>query len=377
MRIGFDAVIYDDLKSGSRERVYQLSRSLMRIAPESDYIFYTHRDYRFQESDPFQGGRYVKTPLIWWNTFQRILRGRFFWKKRLLQDRVEVFDTSSIPLSVFPRAVKVVLTIHDLRYHRFPKFFSRRRAYYSRFILPFNVRKAHRIITVSRYIKGEIEKYLRVPSEKIEVIPNAVSQEFSPVGDEEKREAVREKYGLPRNFLLYVGHLEARKNLARLIHAYSLLQHPERREEKLVIAGDPRDQFHVLMSVVSSLNLHRDVVFPGYVKGEDLPALYSMAAAFVLPSLYEGFGIPSLEAMACGTPVVASNTSGIPEAVGDAAILVDPMDSEDIARGLYEVLSNPARREELVKRGHARTREYTWEDAGRRTLEVYKSLLEG
>ncbi|MCX6026985.1 MAG: glycosyltransferase family 1 protein [Chloroflexi bacterium] len=226
----------------------------------------------------------------------------------------------------------------------------------------------------SESTRDDLQRITHVPESRVHMVPYGVSPSFRPVHAPHLRRAVAERYGLPSEFLLYVGNLEPRKNLPRLLEAYARL--PGRQVvPPLVLAGTRGWKDAPLRETMERLNLGRRVVFPGYIPQEDLPAVYSMAAAFVYPSLYEGFGLPVLEAMACGTPVITSNVSSMPEVAGDAALLVSPNDVEGLTRALDRVLGEPDLRAELSRRGLARARQFTWRRAAESTLAVYRSVL--
>jgi glycosyltransferase involved in cell wall biosynthesis len=207
------------------------------------------------------------------------------------------------------------------------------------------------------------------------VVPLAAGRQFRPV---EAAEAgpVLEKYGVERPYILYVGALESRKNLPRLLEAYARLRKWSARW-KLVIVGARKWKFTPIFEAVQRLGLEPHVHFTDYVADEDLPALYRGAELFAFPSLYEGFGLPVLEAMACGTPVVTSNRSSLPEVAGDAALLVDPLDVEAIAGAMQRVLADEALAAGLREIGLARAAQFTWERTARETVAVYKKAIDG
>jgi glycosyltransferase involved in cell wall biosynthesis len=207
------------------------------------------------------------------------------------------------------------------------------------------------------------------------VIACGIDPQFKPVADEDVRQGVLARYGIDRPYLLYVGGINARKNIARLFEAYAQVRatHPD---VILVVAGKRQWQTGEIDAAFRRFNLEDQVHFTGYVDDRDLPALYSAAELFVFPSLYEGFGLPPLEAMACGTPVVTSNASSLPEVVGDAALTVDPYDVDGLAAAIKHALTDEDLRVELRRRGVARAAQFTWQRAARETLAVYAQVLE-
>ena len=235
-------------------------------------------------------------------------------------------------------------------------------------------RRSRRILTVSEASKRDIIRFLNVPPEKIVVVYNAIDEPFRVTPSEEAIARVRERYQLDHRFVLYVGNIKPHKNLVRLIEAFDRLRKCGFDELTLLIIGDEISKLPALRRAVHSHKLHRHVRFLGYLPDDTLAILYRLAAVFVFPSLSEGFGLPPIEAMACGAPVVTSNVSSLPEVTGGAAVLVDPYDVESIADGIVRVLSNPALREELRVKGIARAREFSWERSVSRTREIYQEV---
>jgi glycosyltransferase involved in cell wall biosynthesis len=253
---------------------------------------------------------------------------------------------------------------------------ARSRAYTS--LVSFTVRRADAIITVSDYSKRDIQRFLAIPEERIHVIGNAVDPSYRPIADTRLIDKVRERYGIGERYILYFGGFDVRKNVDHILQAYASLPESTRKTYQLVIAG----RLHLLGSPlypdprprVRELGLDDQVVVTGQIREQDKPPLYSGAALYLFPSLYEGFGIPVLEAMACGAAVITSNITALPEVAGDAARLVNPYEVGDIATAIEELLENPAMREDLRERALARAKEFSWSRVAQQTLEVYKQL---
>jgi glycosyltransferase involved in cell wall biosynthesis len=235
-------------------------------------------------------------------------------------------------------------------------------------------RHAHRILTVSEASKRDIMHFFSVPPEKVVVVYNAIEERFSATPSAEAIERVRERYQLNHQFVLYVGNIRPHKNLVRLIEAFAELRARGFDDLKLLIIGDEISKLPALRRAVHSHKLHKHVRFLGYLEDETLAILYRLAAVFVFPSLYEGFGLPPIEAMASGTPVVTSNVSSMPEVADDAAVLVDPYNVESIVDGIARVLTDPALAAELRRKGIARAREFSWTRSVSRTREVYQEI---
>jgi glycosyltransferase involved in cell wall biosynthesis len=267
-----------------------------------------------------------------------------------------------------------VVTIHDACAYVYPETHNRLDNWRYRRMLPQAARRADLVLTDSEHSRCDLERYLVGPSTPVQVIPCGVNTQFAPQADETRRRIVLERYGISQPYLLYLGGINARKNISRLFEAYALLRasHPHIR---LVVGGQRQWQTAEMDATFERLGLAPFVDFTGYVENADLPALYSCAEAFVFPSLYEGFGLPPLEAMACDTPVITSRSSSLPEVVGDAALLVDPYDVAELASAIAQVLDDPALRASLRQRGHRRVAQFTWQHTARETITAYKRAL--
>jgi glycosyltransferase involved in cell wall biosynthesis len=232
-------------------------------------------------------------------------------------------------------------------------------------------KRATRVLTVSESSKRDILRFVDVSPDKIDVIYNAYDERFSVAPREEDVERVRERYQLQGQFVLYAGNVKPHKNIGRLIEAFDLVRRRGLDELKLVLIGDDISRYAALRRAVHQHQLHKYVRFLGYMPEETLAVMYRLASVFVFPSLYEGFGLPPLEAMASGTPVVTSNVSSLPEVAGDAAMLVDPLDPAAIADGIYRVLTDQSLRQELKAKGLARSHQFSWEHSVRRVRQIY------
>ena len=271
-----------------------------------------------------------------------------------------------------------VVTIHDVMPIRFPEMFRPWYRNYARLVTPRLARSARAVIAVSQTVKRDVVEWLGVPAERVTVVPNGVEPGYAPLRPDDPLAAdLRRRYDLPRDFVLAVGSIEPRKNLPRLLEALHLLRSRPgpNRDLTLVHAGPQGWRPDEVAAAVQALALADAVRFLGYVPPEQLRALYGLARLFAYPSLWEGFGIPLLEAMACGCPVVTSDVSSMPEVAGEAAVLVDPTSVEDIARGIAAVWNDDGLRCGLVALGLARARQFTWPRAARETIAVYDAAL--
>jgi glycosyltransferase involved in cell wall biosynthesis len=290
----------------------------------------------------------------------------------LMREQPDVFHAPHYVLPVAVRSRSVV-TIHDCIHLMFPQYLPNRAAYaYARGAMWSAARKSDRILTVSEASKRDILHFFNVPPEKIVVIYNGIDERFWIQPSVEEIARVRERFQLDHGFVLYAGTIKPHKNLVRLIEAFAALRKGEFEELKLLIIGDEISKLPALRRAVHSHKLHKHVRFLGFLPDETLAALYRLAAVFVFPSLYEGFGLPPLEAMASGTPVVTSNVSSLPEVAGDAAILVDPYDVSSIVDGVRRVLTEPSLADELRRKGLTRARDFSWERSVARTHDIYR-----
>ncbi len=272
------------------------------------------------------------------------------------------------------KGTRTLLTVHDLSFVRAPEGATPAlRAYLNR-VVPRSVARADHILADSEATRRDLIDLYHVPPEKVSVLYSGVEERFTPVRDEAKLRAVRARYGIGEGpFILSVGTVQPRKNYARLIEAFRRL---DRINLRLVIAGGRGWLDETLYAQIETPELQERVRFIGFVADEDLPALYSAASVFAYPSLYEGFGLPPLEAMACGVPVVASDAASLPEVVGEAGLLVDPYDVDALAEALARVLDDETLRRTLIAKGHEQARRFSWAAAARQLLEHYAALLQ-
>ncbi|MGC8839105.1 MAG: glycosyltransferase family 4 protein [Anaerolineae bacterium] len=303
---------------------------------------------------------------VWWG---QVLRVPF---NRLVPDATLYHATEHLLMPL--RDVPTVLTVHDLIFHLFPEYHKPLNYWYLRWTMPLYVRRADAVIAVSEATRQDLLRLYGVPPEKVRVVYEAAAPHFRPAPPEEVAR-VRSRYGLPPRFLLTVGTIEPRKNLPRLFQALARLGGAER--PPLVVAGGRGWLYEETFRTVERLGLEDQVAFLGHVPEEDLPALYTAADLFVLPSLYEGFGLPVLEAMSCGTPVVCSRAASLREVAGDAACYMDPHDPEAMARTLREAWEDADLRATLRARGLARAASFSWRRAAEETLALYDALLAG
>jgi glycosyltransferase involved in cell wall biosynthesis len=288
-------------------------------------------------------------------------------------------DVLFVPAHVLPlvRPRSSVVTVHDLGYLYYPKAHRFVDRLYLDLSTRYSARVASRVIAVSKATKDDLVRRYGIEPGKITVVYSGCDEAMRPVEDKATIEKAKARYSVQGDYVLSVGTLQPRKNLRRLLEAYAMVRKQAEKGETpcLVIAGKKGWLYNQVFQHVVRLGLESEVIFPGYVPQGDLPALLSGARLFVFPSLYEGFGLPVLEAMACGTPVLCSNVSSLPEVAGNAAFLVDPLDVESMAEAMNRLLQDEGLRAQLVKWGFQRVRRFSWERCAGETLAVLENAL--
>lgn len=271
----------------------------------------------------------------------------------------------------------VVVSIHDLSFEHLPETFKWRSRNQLKATVRRSARAAARVIALSEHARQDIIETYALAADHVRTIPLAASDRFHPVTDEDELQRVRQTYGIEGEYILTVGAIQPRKNLARLIAAYARLRksRPEVNLPKLVFAGKCAWLFEETLRTIQELQLTESVILTGYVPEKDLPALYSGALCFVYPSYFEGFGLPPLEAMKCGAPVITGNRTSLPEVVGDAALLVDPFDVDALGAAMNRLISDSELRAELTTKGLERAKLFDWRETARQTLAVYQEAV--
>lgn len=373
---GYEAVVprfgYDKTglpnRVGSGEVSFELLKQLYRLDKKNDYRIYLP----VEKSEDLPEGREN------WNYI--VVKNQKLWtatalSKKLFAERgkLDVFfsPTHYLPLYIpCPSAVAIL----DLSYIHFPQLFKKRDLYQLKLWGKYSLKRASAIITISEASKSDIINFYKVPSSKVMVVYPGIKikdKKLNIKNTMQSSKILKEKYGISEKYILFVGTLQPRKNVARLIEALSEIQD---KNIKLVIVGKKGWMFEEIMKAPSKYGVSDRVKFIDNVSDEELPGFYADASCFVLPSLYEGFGLPILEAMQSGCPVITSKVSSLPEAGGDAAIYVNPHDSSDIAQKIDRVLSDENLRNEMVKKGLEQVKKFSWEKTAEETLKVLEGL---
>lgn len=376
MNIGIDTRIILYPRRGGAHYIYKLLENLFAIDKENEYrllfSFFGGVDKNLIAK--------LKTP----NVKTKLLRlpNRILttmWEKfsfpsieRLLGE----LDLFHIPYChhVIPLKTKLVVTIHDLLPLRFPEQFPQKLLDNYRRTHELVIKKAEVVITDSHNSKKDIMELMGVDEKKIRVILLGVDREYRPLADKQRVRQRLRQYHIDGQYILFVGGASDNKNLIRFLKAYKIFRKKSSQPHKLVMVGKTSWGYDKLMPEVENLGLRQDIIFTGYISDEELVYVYNGADLLVLPSLYEGFGLPPLAAMACGVPVIASNVSSLPEVVAEAGILINPYSIDELAEAMITVLEKTGVRENLIQRGFARAKQFSWEKCARETLEVYKEI---
>ncbi|MBB6215537.1 hypothetical protein HNQ80_001626 [Anaerosolibacter carboniphilus] len=348
---------------------HELMKNILKLDGKNQYVFFWPGD----GYDQFQHHPNIDVHLVG-------TKNKTFWTYDYIPHHVK---RSSAQLFHIPqnglglpkeKFCRYVVTIHDLIPFILPETVGY--SYRERFVeeMPSIVENADAIITVSEYSKKDIIQYFGISDKKVVVTPLAADEIYHPINHVEAKNFIKTSYGIDHEFILYLGGFSARKNVLGLIQAYSQSLGFLKNTYALVIVGAPKDCHEEIVTTIDRLGLKDRVIFTGFAPYSHLPYFYNAASLFVYPSLYEGFGLPPLEAMACGCPTITSNLTSIPEVVNDAAILINPYDVDELTHAIIRVLEDKKLSMELIVKGLAQASQFSWENTARNTLRVYESL---
>jgi len=373
MHIAIDARRICDEHAGMGVYTFNLINNLQKIDEENDYtvILNPLKNKIVETNGNFK--KYV-TPISIENHIVGDLWRNFYLPHQLHKNKVDVFHDPGYFLPVINGGYRSVVTVHDLVVFSFPQTNSKKYFWYMKQMTSIGAKNADIIVADSYHTKEDLIKILNIPKEKIRVVYLATDKHLKPTKDKKKLEEVKKKYHIDGKYILCVSTIEPRKNLPRLLSAYHQLRKETNLEHKLVVCGTFGWLFGDIFTTIDRLNLRDDVIFTGYIEDEELPHLYSAADLFVFPSLYEGFGLPALEAMACGIPVITSNSSSLPEILGDAGIMIDPYKPDDLSEAISKVLSDEKLRNKMKAKSLERSKKFSWEQTAQQTLEIYQDL---
>ncbi|MCR4286660.1 MAG: glycosyltransferase family 4 protein, partial [Deltaproteobacteria bacterium] len=381
MKIGFDcSAALLDQRTGVGNYSFLLIRALSKIDKENEYLLYPFfyhifGDFRNKCSGLPEASNYR---IAFRNIPVPTILLRYIWlagippylKEYFLGD-VDVVHSNTFSAPHFKNKRKrLVVTIYDLTVLTHPECHRKANIVHCLKGTKDAIKYADAIIAISEHTKRDLIEYLGAPPELVTVTHLAAGDDYYEVTDGEVLRSGRERYRLPENYILFVGSLEPRKNIKTLLKAYAGMEEGFKKDFPLVIAGGKGWMNSDIPEMVKGLDVEDRVVFAGFIDGADIAAVYSQAVVFAYPSLYEGFGLPILEAMSCGAPVITSNTSSMPEVAGDAAVLVDPTDAGALASALEGVLGDPAKRGEMRKKGLEQASRFSWDRCAKETLDV-------
>jgi glycosyltransferase involved in cell wall biosynthesis len=369
MRIGIDGRLVYYSRAGIGQYILQLTDALASSCDRDEFLLLQSR----KDGTTITNHPCFSRVSLWTPSHHRLEQ----WTLGFEINRLGL-DLLHSPDFIPPmrRNCRSVITIHDLAFLLYPHFLTKESArYYGQ--IDQAVRSTDHIIAVSNSTKQDIIRLLGVPERKITVIHEAANKIYRPIDRQTARRYVAENYGIGHDYILFVSTVEPRKNLPTLLQAYRKLRDGYKHEEKLVLAGAPGWLAEEVFATLDELELGDEVHFLGRVPSEALLYLYNAARLLVHPSFYEGFGLPPLEAMTCGIPVIVSNVSSLPEVVGDAAILIDPNDVDELIVALHRVLTDEAYRECMTTKGLKRAAKFSWQRAAKETLAVYHRVGAG
>lgn len=379
IRIGIDISRTIEESTGVGYYAKNLVHALAKVDSENEYIlygiFYDCFPRGWKRADIPKTGNFrlhqKNFPSWWvdrkWKNFRK-------YKEKLFGG-VDVLHSTAFTMPLVSK-LKVVVTIHDLSIFIYPQHHTEANYQFVTRNVHQAARQASFIIADSENTKREIRRFLHFPEEKIEVVYLAAGDIFNRKCSGDSLSQIKDKYKIKKGYFLSVGSMEPRKNLGRALVAFKALIEMKKADYQFVITGGKGWKNEAFYNLIRKLDIDEHLVFTGYVPEEDLPPLYQGADVFVYPSLYEGFGLPVLEAMTSGVPVITSNTTSLPEVAGDAAILVNPMEVFEIYEAMEALATKPQLREELKVKGEEQSRRFSWEKTAHQTLEIYKRIFE-
>ena len=370
MKIGICAEFIGMKSGGPESYTVNLIKSFMEIDSGNEYNLYViKQDVLNNYNIP---SNFLIRPIRFYNSW---IRNLVIMPIELTRSPVDILHVQyAVPLGF---CGKLVATIHDIAFEFFPETFPKTMRYKLYTIVRRTAKKATVILTGSENTKKDLINLYGIPPEKIKVIHYAHGQIYKPVEDNDIFEGIKKKYKIPENFILYVGAIQPRKNIIGLIKAWEILREKYGLKWKLVIVGKAAWLSSEIIRSWESSKYSEDIIYTGYIMEEELPFIFNAADLFVYPSFYEGFGLTVLEAMACGIPVITSNYSSLPEVVGDAGLLIDPYNYEELAYAMYRVLTEPELRIHLSKKGLERSKNFSWRQTAEMTLNIYNKIFNG
>jgi len=381
MKIGINAHYLQKNGSGITSYLFNLINNLLLIDQKNEYLLI----FNNQENNLFIDNIYpnlkqkVSSPLNY-RLKEKSLKSQLIkvaWEKLFLvyeikREKVEIFHDPAFSAPLLG-SIPVIVTVHDLAFLRYPHAFTWKTLCYFKAFLKQTLRRADIIISVSESVKKDLLDLYEISANKIVVIHEGTDEYFKKLYNKEDINRIKKKYKISGDYLLSVSAINPRKNIIRILHAYKILL-DKKIDIKLVLVGKKAWLYQNIEKELVKLHLSNKVIFTGHISKEELRILYNGASVFLYPSLYEGFGLPLLEAMACGTPVITSNISSMPEVVGPAGVLVNPLKCEEIAEGIIKLITDKGLRYKKICLGFERVKKFSWKETAKKTLSVYEKL---
>lgn len=369
MKIAIDLAVIHGLRTGVGNYAHNLVRALAKVDCSNEYTLFLNR----ANSEEFSVGKPNFTEVLLPLPVRGLLWTEHFYFGWAGFDRFDVVHVL-MGTGSYLGGGRRVITIHDLALSLGLKTASFRHKFYWTRLLPFWARRAERLVAVSENTRTDIERVYGIPPERIRVIHEAADEAYRPL-PRPALDEFRATRRLSADPIVYVGTVNTEKNMIRLLRAYQLLRKRHGIHNSLILVGKPCLGYSKVVAAVHDMGLDESVLFTGYVPDEELPFWFNLARVFVYPSVYEGFGLPVVEAMACGAPVVVSNTSSLPEVVGDAGVLFDPYDVEAMAAAILAVLTDDLLNQTLRHKSLEQARQFSWEETARKTIAVYEEVV--
>lgn len=375
MKIGINALfIRPGWHGGTEVYLRNLLRTLPVVGSEHEFYLFTNKENHKTFPVLASNIKRVLIPIPASIKPLRVLMEQIALPYYATKLKLDVIHGPGYTCPVFAPCARVV-TIHDLQYQYFPDIYPKGQYLFFKVFIPLSARTSTMVITDAQSTRRDLEQFLSIPEEKVQVIYLAPDPRFAQKPSPIHIQAVKVQYNLPDKYILTVSSFRPQKNTVRLVKAYHQLKN-KGVSHKLVLIGRKLTPYAEIQQLVRQLALENDVIATGYVPDEVLPSIYAGASLFVFPSFFEGFGIPVLEAMACGVPVVLSKAASLPEVGGDAGYYIDPYGIDDITEAMYQVLSDPVLYESLSVQGQRHAQKFSWERTAQATIEVYRRAVE-
>ncbi len=368
--------LFREKKHGMDMVVLELINNLQKIDNENEYVIYVKPDVDkscLKETPNFRIVELPGGPYPLWE--------QYALPKAVRNDKCDLLHCTSNTAPV-KSPVPLVVTLHDIIYMENRSFLRNTGSWYQklgniyrRWVVPKVVKHSNKIITVSKFEKQRIKEFFNQPDNKLEAVYNGVGEHFKIINDRSFLDKIKSKYNLPDEFLFFLGNTDPKKNTIGVLKAYSDFLKITKKEIPLIMPDYDMKELKRLADEIGNPGIMKNIMLTGYIKNTDLPGIYNLCKIFLYPSLRESFGIPILEAMACGVPVITGNTSSMPEVAGDAAILVDPKKPEEITKAMIKLFNEKETCQELIKKGNKRAQEFSWESMAKDVLKIYQTFV--